>query len=86
MVPTVVIIQPVTTITTSTVSSTLSNNSLSLSARKISPNASPLGVYQQTSVGSGDVSIRTLVPTAISAEPYRKALIIKFILSNPRSL
>ena len=38
---------------------------------------SHFGVYQQTSVGTGDVTIRTLVPAAISAEPYRKALIAK---------
>ena len=39
--------------------------------------SSYFGVYQQTTVGSGAVSIRTLVPAAISAAPYRKALIAK---------
>ena len=39
--------------------------------------SSHLGVYQQTDVGAGDVSIRTLTPAAISAAPYRKALIAK---------
>ena len=32
-------------------------------------------VYQLTTVGSSDFSKRTLVPVAISAVPYRKALI-----------
>ena len=41
------------------------------------PSTSHFGIYQQTSVGTGDVTIRTLVPVAISAEPYRKALITK---------
>ena len=41
------------------------------------PSTSHFGVYQQTSVGTGDVTIRTLIPVAISAEPYRKALIAK---------
>ena len=39
--------------------------------------SSYFGVYQQTTVGSGDGSIRTLIPAAISAAPYRKALIAK---------
>ena len=41
------------------------------------PSTSHFGVYQKTSVGTGDVTIRTLIPVAISAEPYRKALIAK---------
>ena len=39
--------------------------------------SSNFGVYQQTSIGSSDISIHTLVPDAISAEPYCQALIAK---------
>ena len=54
-----------------------SNNYSSLTASTGGPRTSHLGNYQQTSVGTGDVTIRTLVPSAINAEPYRKALITK---------
>ena len=37
---------------------------------------SNFGVYQQTSIGYSDISIRTLVPDTISTKPYRKALIV----------
>ena len=39
------------------------------------PESSHFGVYQQMDVDTGDVSIRTLVPAAISTVQYRKALI-----------
>ena len=39
--------------------------------------SSNFGVYQQTYIGSRDISICTLVSEAISTEPYRKALITK---------
>ena len=55
----------------------LLNNIRSPSAVDGVPQSSHFGVYQQTTVGTGDVSIRTLVPAAISAAPYRKALIAK---------
>ena len=38
---------------------------------------SPVGIYQQTLVGSGGMFIRTLVSTNISAKSYRKTLIAK---------
>ena len=44
------------------------------------------GVYQQTPVGLSELSIRTLVPDAISAEPYRKALIEKLFFYQILSL
>ena len=37
------------------------------------------GVYQLTTVGASDATIRTLVPVSISAPPYRKALITKLL-------
>ena len=48
--------------------------------------ASTFGVYQQTAVGLSDLSIRTLVPDPISAEPYRKALIAKIFFHQILSL
>ena len=56
---------------------TLLNNIRSPSVVDGVPQSSHFGVYQQTAVGTGDVSIRTLVPAAISAAPYRNALIAK---------
>ena len=68
----------ITTITmTSTTTDDRSNNCLSLPASTGGPGSSNLGIYQQTSFGSGDVTIRTLVPAAFSTEPYHSALIAK---------
>ena len=44
------------------------------------------GVYMQTPVGLSELSIRTLVPVPISAEPYRKALIVKLFFHQILSL
>ena len=60
-------------------STTLLDNIRSPSAVDGVPQSSHFGVYQQTAVGTGDVSIRTLVPAAISAAPYRNALIAKLL-------
>ena len=59
----------------STAPNTLTNNTLSLSNRISGLTSSHFGVFQQTLVDCGDVSIRTLVPATISAIPYRKVLI-----------
>ena len=74
-----VLIQPTTTktIMNSTAPNTITNNALSLSNRINGSTSSHFGVYQQTLVGTSDVSIRTLVSAAISATPHRKALIAK---------
>ena len=48
--------------------------------------ASTFGIYQQTAVGLSDLSIRTLVPDPISAEPYRKALTAKLFFHKILSL
>ena len=42
-----------------------------------------ISVYQQTTIGSSDVLIQTLVPVAISTAPYRKALITKNLPPYP---
>ena len=44
------------------------------------------GVYQQTPVGLSELSIRTLVPDNISADPYCKALISKLFFHQIPSL
>ena len=44
------------------------------------------GVYMQTPVGLSELSIRTLVSGPISAEPYRKALIVKLFFHQILSL
>ena len=74
-----VLIQPTTTktIMNSTAPNTITNNALSLSNRINGSTSSHFGVYQQTLVGTSDVSIRTLLSAAISATPHRKALIAK---------
>ena len=83
MAPSAVLIQPPTTHTptTLTVSSTITsdgfNNYLSPIASTGGPRTSHFGIYQQTSIGTDDVTIRPLVPAAISAEPYCKAPIAK---------
>ena len=92
MVSSAILIQPPTTHkqTTLTISSAntddRSHNYLSLTASTGGPSSSHFGIYQQTSVGSGDVTTRTLVPVAISAEPYRKALIAKLLFRQILSL
>ena len=64
---------------TSITPTTLLNNIHTPSAVNGVPEFSHFGVYQQTAVGAGDVSIRTLIPAAISAAPYRKVLIVKLL-------
>ena len=69
-----------TTITvTTTNTDNRSNNYFFLPASTGGPGSSNFGIYQQTSVGSGDVTIRTLVPAAFSTEPYHSALIAKLV-------
>ena len=45
-----------------------------------------LGVHQQTPVRLSELSIRTLVPDNISADPYHKALIAKLFFHQILSL
>ena len=83
MAPSAVLLQPLTTptpsnLTNHTMSSLHTNhNYSSLTDFTGGPSTSHFGVYQKTSVGTSDVTMRTLVPAAIGAEPYRKALIAK---------
>ena len=88
MAPTTVLIKPTTTktIMNSFAPNTLTNNTLSLSNGINGPTSSYFGVYKQTSVGSGDVFVRKLVPAAISADTYRKALIAKIFFRQILSL
>ena len=81
MAPTAVLIEITPKITTmnSNDPTTLTNNALSLSNGINGPTSFHIDVYQQTKIGSSEVSIRTLVPASISAEPYRKALIGKML-------
>ena len=44
------------------------------------------GVYRQTPVELSELSIRTLVPVPISAEPYHKTLIVKLFFHQILSL
>ena len=66
-----------TAIMTSTPPITHSKNIHAISAVDSGPASSYFGVYQQTKFASGDVSIRTLAPAAINADPYHKALTTK---------
>ena len=53
------------------------NKISTLTASNSGPVRSNFGVYQQTSVESSEILMRTLVLDAISVEPYCKALITK---------
>ena len=61
--------------TTRTAMTTALINNQSVPARSTDQHG--FGVYQLTTVGSSEATIRTLVPVSISALPYRKALIAK---------
>lgn len=92
MAPTSVLFKlPIThTINAFAMSSTTSNNrsynNLPLSASIGGSDFSHFGVYRQTSVGSNDVTIRSLVPTPISVELYLKALIANLFFRQIISL
>ena len=92
MAPTVVLFKiPITHPTNtfamnSTTSNNRPNNKFPLPASIGGSDSSPFDVYQQASVGSGNVTIRTLVPAPISAEPYRKTLIAKLFFCQIISL
>ena len=70
----------------STTSNNRRNNNFPLPTSIGGSDSSHFGVYQQTSVGSGDVTIRTLAIAPISAEPYRKVLIAKIFFRQIISL
>ena len=76
------------TTTTMTSTNTIhpNNNITNLGGGSGGSGSANFGVYQQTSVGLSELSIRTLVPDAISAEPYRKALIAKLFFHQILSL
>ena len=78
MAPTVFLISLLTT--HNTIKSTTTTNVSPSSAISRTTVSSNFGVYQQTSIGSSSISIRTLVLDVISADPYRKALIAKLFL------
>ena len=73
MVPIAVLIQLPTT--HPTMSLTTKTTSSPFTATSRDTTLSNVGVYQKTVIESSDISIRTLVPDPISAEPYRKSLI-----------
>ena len=65
-------------LTTTTIKmTTTTNNNLSVYIANTSVVNSVyfFGVFQDTVVGSSDLTIRTIVPPTISAEPYRKVMI-----------
>ena len=70
MTPTAVLSESTTTYTAI---NTASNNNQSIPTRSTDQHG--FGVYQLTTVGASDATIRTLVPVSISTSLYRKALI-----------
>ena len=80
MAPTAVLIKPTNTITimNSSVPNILTIIDVSLS-NGINSDLVFFAVYKHSLVESGDVSIKTFVPAAISAIPYRKTLITKLL-------
>ena len=84
MTPTVVLIK-----ITSTTTTMINNNPTTLTPNSSAPLASNstvvsshFGVYQQTMIGSSEISTHKLVPVSISTEPYRKASMIPRRLSR----
>jgi len=76
-----------TNTTMTSTNNTLHNNNITnLGGGSGGSSFANFGVYQQTPVGHSELSIRTLVPDAISAEPYRKALIAKLFFYQILSL
>ena len=71
---------------TSTNNTIHNNNITNLGGGSGGSSFANFGVYQQTPVGLSELSIRTLVPDAISAEPYRKASIAKLFFHHILSL
>ena len=84
MAPTAVLFFPTATHTTimSTTHNTLQQKNISTIGGSGGSAASTFGIYQQTVIGLSDLSIRTLVPDPISAEPCRKALIAKLFFQQ----
>ena len=74
------------TIMTSTNNTLHNNNITNLGGGSSGSSFANFGIYQQTPVGLSEFSIRTLVPDAIGAEPYCKALIAKKIFHQILSL
>ena len=56
---------------------TITNDNLSvyIANTSVANKGSFFGAFQQMTVGSSNVTIRTIVPLSISAEPYRKAIV-----------
>ena len=71
---------------TSTNNNLHNNNAPSFTADTSGSVFSNFGVYQQTPVGLSELSIRTLVPDPISADPCRKALIVNLSFHKILSL
>ena len=89
MAPTAVLIL-LTDYTTDTMTSPANNNNnnniMNLGGSNNGSSLATFGVYMQTPVELNELSIRTLVPVPISAEPYRKALIAKLFFHQILSL
>ena len=65
----------------------INNNNIStLGASSSGSTFTTFGVYQQTPIELSELSIQTLVPDNINAEPYRKALIAKLFSHQILSL
>ena len=64
-----------TTTTTDTMNTTNNTISAYIANTSVANPDSFFGAYQDTAVGSSELSIRTIVPPSISSEPYRKAII-----------
>lgn len=66
-----------------------SNTNTNVSKYSANPSTtvmSNFGVYQLTPVGFSDLSVSTLVPTTVNAEPCQKELIIKPFVCQIKSL
>ena len=71
---------------TSNITTTNDNNVSNLTVCNSGATASNFDMYQQTSIDSNEISIRTLVLDAISTETYRKSLISKLFFQQILSL
>ena len=67
---------------------TTTNNNISacIANTSVVKSESFFGAYQDTAVGSSELTIRTIVPPPIRSEPYRKSMIVILFFRHILSL
>ena len=79
--------QDFSTTTTDTLNTTTNNNiSANIANTSVANPESFFGAYQNTAVGSSELTIHTIVPPSISSEPYRIVMIVILLFRRIVSL